>query len=316
MKVKGTPYTTFSYLGGRVVNLRRLARTDSKHWSCFNPSIAYSPTQGYAATFRSSNYIIKPESGELYVETGGHIRNKVYFSELDDDLKIVDLRELDFSDCTPEMKRGVEDAKLFWRDNKWQFTGVVVERDIPRARMCMGAINPKTNKVSDLKMFGAIDVRKPEKNWMLPYKENKNFDFVYGSNAIVKGDKIIHTMMTDKRLSALRGNTNLHDLGDGTYLTLMHIMYSQHVRVHDPRTFGMRDGLLKNYTHVFARFNEYGKIAQLGEEFQFVGPGIEFAAGLVEKDNELVISFGQNDVSSHLGFIKKSEVLNSLVDID
>ena len=68
-----------SKFGGEVFNTKRFAYPDDKSWSLFNPSIGSSP-QGYAITFRSSNYVIMPDSWELYVVTNGPIKNKMFFT--------------------------------------------------------------------------------------------------------------------------------------------------------------------------------------------------------------------------------------------
>jgi hypothetical protein len=105
------------------------------------------------------------------------------------------------------------------------------------------------------------------------------------------------------------------DLGDGTYLALNHILYTRKTRTYDQRMFGMRDGLYKNYTHVFVRYDERGRLIAMGDEFQFIGPGIEFAAGLVEMSDDLVVSFGKEDVSSHIAVILRSMVLSNLKSV-
>lgn len=291
-------FPTFSKVGGSsVTNMKRFAYADDKTWSLFNPSIGSSP-QGYAVTFRSSNYVINPDSGELYVETGGPIKNKVFFTETNENMELLDLREINFKDSGLKAGRGVEDAKLFWRDNKWHFTGVVMERDIPVARMGVFTLDPKTASAKLIKLYKGQGAKKPEKNWMTGNDINKNFDFIHGPNSIVKGDEIIFSLNDNLKIAPLRGNTNLHPIENG-YLALVHILYTRKTRTYDGRMFGMRDGLYKNYTHMFARYDERGQLIALSDEFQFEGPGIEFAAGMVKMGDDLVITFGRQDVSSH-----------------
>lgn len=307
-------YPLITKFGGQVKNIRRFAREDSKRWSLFNPSIGQG-ANGYAMTFRSSNYVILPESGELHVVTGGPIKNQVWFAETNEKLELINLRVITCDNSDIAFERGVEDAKLFWRDNTWMFTGVVLERDIPIARVGLFRLDAKQSRASLVKLYDGTNATKPEKNWMAPYEKNKHFDYIYGANAIVKGDQVITTMTNDKRLAKLRGNTNLHSLGDGTYLALGHYLYPRRTRTWDSRIFAMRDGLDKNYTHVFMRFDERGTLVQLSEEFQFVGPGIEFAAGLVEMGKNYVITFGQKDVSSHVATVPVKNVMQTLVDV-
>jgi hypothetical protein len=50
----------------------------------------------------------------------------------------------------------------------------------------------------------------------------------------------------------------------------------------------------------------------MSKGFQFYKPGVEFAAGIVERKNDFIISFGREDVSSHLAVLNKSIVLDGL----
>lgn len=267
-------------------------------------------------TFRSSNYVITAESGELHVVTGGPIKNEVWFTETNENLELLDLRRITCDTNLVEFKRGVEDAKLFWRDGKWMFTGIVMERDVPVARVGLFVLDPKTSRAQMVKLYDGANATQPEKNWMAPYKKNKNFDYIYGPTSIVKDNQIITTMTSDKRLSKIRGNTNLHELGDGTYLAVGHVMRGKPTSTWDGRMFAMRSGLDKNYTHMFLRYDERGTLIEMSEQFHFVEPGIEFAAGLVEMGDNYVISFGQKDVSSHVGIIPKKRVMEMLVSVN
>lgn len=299
--------STFKQLGGEVFLLRRLVEKENKNWSAFNPSICLSPTQGYAIAFRSSNYVIL-ESGELYVVDEGSIKNHVWFSELNDDLTLKNLRKIDFSQSGVSVKRGVEDPKLLWRDGRWAFTGVMMESHTPVARHCFCTMNDDATAVTSIQIHEGIIQKKPEKNWMTANYKPEHFDYIYGPNAIIKDNKIIFTMNDNKEFVGLRGNSHLLELEDGTYLAIMHKLWSKTYDMFSKRHFGTVRAKEKDYYHYFARFDRYGTLIELSERFQFVSPGIEFAAGLVEKDNNYVISFGKEDVSSHLAVIPKNKI--------
>ena len=74
-------YPTIAKLGGSTRQIRRLVDPDVKTWSAFNPSIAYSPTEGYALTIRSSNYVIYLDTGYLEVTNQGEIKNQVIYDK-------------------------------------------------------------------------------------------------------------------------------------------------------------------------------------------------------------------------------------------
>lgn len=308
-------YPTIEKLGGKVFQVRRLVEPENKLWSAFNPSIAYSPKFGYAMTIRSSNYIIDLSTGSLDVTEGQYIKSRVWFCELDDDFSILNLRQVKF-DSPLTLTRGVEDAKLFWRDDSWWFTGVMLERGhTPVARMSLFKYDKDSNLATFVKKFDGPDYSKPEKNWMTPFDKNPNFDFIYGPTSIVKNNTFIFYPNTNPEISKIRGNTNLLQL-DNEYLAVVHSLYTSKIVWKNPKTFSNQDGLQKFYTHQFAKFNYKGELTHLSPEFQFEHNGIEFAAGIVEKDNKFVISYGKSDKSSHLAIIDKTTVFSALRKIE
>lgn len=307
--------STFRSLGGEIKYLRRLVDKHDKLWSAFNPSIAYSPEKGYAVAIRSSNYVILPH-GELSVTIGGPIKNQTWFAELDDNLDLKDLRMLNYEKSGMVFKRGVEDPKLMWRDGEWVYTAVAMERNIPVARQCVCYLDKNGVDVYKVELFHGVEPKKPEKNWMTAGKKPKNFDYVYDGAGIIKDGTVIHRMHGSEDISALRGNTMLHELGDGTYLAIMHRLLITKKSKFIPTEFGIREVVLKDYHHFFVRIDENGWIVEVSKPFCFVSSGIEFAAGLVEKDDHIVVSFGKDDVSSHLGIIPKNKVKKLLKKID
>lgn len=309
-------YPTIAKLGGTVRQVRRLINPEDKTWSAFNPSIAYSPKEGYAMTIRSSNYFIYLDTGYLEVTNQGEIRNQVWFSELDSELNLKNLQKVEFAESGYSLERGIEDAKLFWRDGSWYFTGIMMEKShTPVARVVLYKYDSKKNLATLVKKYDGPEYAKPEKNWMAPYEPNPNFEYIYGPTAIIKDDMLINRFNSDRRLSGLRGTTNLYDLGDKTYLAVLHRLYIKNVTYQSIRTFAVQAGKQKFYTHQFARYNQLGEIISLSPEFQFETNGIEFAAGLVEKDGSFIISYGVNDLSSHLAEIPKTKVLALLEEL-
>ena len=299
-------------LGAEIVNLKRFAVEGDKIWSCFNPSIGYSPKKGYAIAFRSSNYVILPH-GELHVEGGGKIRNRIYFAELGDKFELKNFRQITVPENVIPAPRGIEDPRLFWRGTRWYFAGVMMESHTPVARLCICKLNAKATEVETVEIYDGMKPNQPEKNWLVPdLKPNSNFDFVYGPTAIVKGDKIIYTMSDNDDITALRGNSHLIEQEDGSYIALMHKLWIKRSKGYSQKHFGMVDWVNKNYGHYFVRFDRFGSIVEMSGAFQFIAPGIEFVGGMVEKDGNFVISFGREDVSSHLAIFPKSSAIRML----
>jgi hypothetical protein len=312
--VEGTDYPTVRRLGGSIVDLKRFVDPTDRNWSATNPSIGHHPRKGYAVALRSSNYVIRP-NGTYEVTSGDKIRARVWFAELDDSLKPKRVRQVDVSDLGVDLPRGLEDPKLFFRDGSWWFTCVTMEEHTPVARMAVARLDAKCTRAVELTRLPGIDAKRPEKNWMLPYDPNPNFDFVYGPNATVK-DGVLRTVMTDHpAISALRGNTNLHALGDGTYIAVVHRMFGKADTVWVPQTFGTVNTYQRNYVHYFARYDEEGTIVSLSRGFQFHSPGVEFAAGITVRERQFLVSFGRGDVSSHIAVLPIETVMKSLVPI-
>jgi hypothetical protein len=300
-------------LPAQIIDLKRFSETDDKQWSCFNPSIGRSSKNEYAIAFRSSNYVILDPHGELHVTNGGKIKNRIYFSEIDSGYKLLNFRRIEVPEELCVTPRGIEDPRLFWRNNAWHFTGTMMEEHTPVARVCVCRLDSKAEKIVDVQIMGGVQPGKPEKSWLVPdLKTNRNFDFIYGAHAIVKANKVIYTMNDHPLSDGLRGNSHLIEQRDGTYITIMHKLWTKTTRGYSPNAFGVIEGLDKNYSHYFVRFNRHGELIEMSKGFRFISPGIEFVGGMVEKDDTFVISFGKKDVSSHLAVVPREIVVKSM----
>lgn len=317
-KVNKTPELKkyeFAELGGKVTYLRRLADKNDKNWSAFNPSIGISDKGKLAVTMRSSNYVIL-EHGELFVVTGSTIKNRVLFAELSDDLQLGDIRRIDFSAAGMVIERGVEDAKLMWRDGGWMFMGVMLEKHTPVARNCICYLDKSAKKVTKIEILPGVESKTPEKNWMTPYVPAKNFDYVYDGTGVVVGDRVIRKLGDSKSLNKLRGNGLLLEYENGTYLGIMHKLSIKRWQQFSQRTMGMIEHVIKDYDHFFVRFDENGWGIEISRPFKFISDGIEFANGIIPHNDNYVISFGREDAYSCLATISKKNVRRLLKPVD
>ena len=66
----------FTDLGGEVRRISRFIEKDNESWSSFNPSIAYSPSEGLAMLVRSSNYLYS-KNGSLIITEGSTVKNRM-----------------------------------------------------------------------------------------------------------------------------------------------------------------------------------------------------------------------------------------------
>lgn len=302
IKPKKPSYPSITELGGRIQDLCRYVDKDDLTWGATNASIAVDDDGNYSISLRSSNYVITPKGAYTVINSEKGIKSNFWFSDLDKDFNIIKLRKIDTSKVGIKIERGLEDPKLLWDKDHWKFSAVMMEPHTYPARMVVGHLDKKATKIVSLQKFPGVDVMRPEKNWMMPSQPNPNFDFIYGPNVTVKNN-IMTTKLSDcPELSLLRGNTNLHHLGNETYIAVVHRLWQDQRSIYK----------LRDYAHHFALYNSQGVITHLSNGFTFYGGGVEFAAGITEHKDEFVISYGSKDVSSHLAFISKKTVLKSL----
>jgi hypothetical protein len=305
-------YQTIKQWGGTIYDVCRFVYPNNKNWGATNPSIGHHPDKGFVVSIRSSNYIIEP-NGAYTLTEGSTIKSHVWFAELNAEMKAENLRKVDVSDTGFNIERGLEDPKLLWRDDAWHFTCVIMERGhTPAARMAIAKLDPKCEKIVSFNKLKGIDYSRPEKNWMLPHEPSKNFDFIYGPNQVIKDNKMTTWMTDNTDISSLRGNSNLHLVDDGTYLGVMHRTFVKSAGSWAPTGPNNSKNTIRSYIHYFVQFDKNGMIKALSEGFIFHKDGIEFAAGFSINNGKAFISFGIDDVSSHIAELPVEVVLKSL----
>lgn len=305
---------TFSELGGKTRKVLQFPIEGSKTWSGFNPSIGISPDGKIAMTIRSSNYVIVKPHDDSYLLTGGKVRNRLWFAELNNSLEIESLEEITVDQSKGELRRGVEDARLFWRDG-WEIIAVMLEQHTPRARLARYKLVEKTAWLQEKLDYSFIDSKRMEKNWMPTMYPNAKFDYVHDSLNVVTGGTLVRVSEPKDLATGVRGGSCLWNLDDGTYLAVVHKTYVKTYDLWDSKTFSKRERIIKTYAHMFARYDENGAIIALSDEFSFVEPGIEFAAGLIVKGDDVVVSFGFRDAASCVGVISFDKVMGMLKEL-
>lgn len=260
----------------------------------FNPAICKDSDGNLAIVVRRSNYQLDTKFGSLTIPSGARsVQNATYFSYLSDDLSPKGWSRVSFSGG-PELRRGPEDARIIRRGSKFYLNVVLLEREIPRARVGIYELNEDVSATHIMTYPGEIDSR-PEKNWMTHLElDDPGFEFI-------------------KELdNNIRGGSSLIPWGNG-YLALCHKTYLKKNRYYNPLTFGIQEGIERTYTHLFAEFDSNLNLKKTSKEFFLVDRGIEFATGLVEVGADLLISFGRHDKEAWFGklpTIKIKEMLN------
>jgi len=307
---------TFAEFGGETWRIRRFADEADKRWSAFNPCVAYSPKDGYVVLFRSSNYFFHPEHSYPVATVGSRVLNNFWIGTLDEDLKIIEssMKMIDFSEAGIKFKRGAEDGRLFWRDGSWWFTAGIKEDAAPLPRIALFKLDEKF-AATLVKIFDDGTLYEVEKNWMPTYKKNPNFDFVYSeTQTYVDGVGPVDVRESTPEIEGLRGGSCLWELEDGSYLSIIHKAHDHFKTAYDPRKFGVVKTKFRTYTHCFVRYNKKGVLTQLSDEFVFEKQQIEFAAGLIIKGKDVIVSYGYKDVAAYLGKIELKKVMEMLHD--
>lgn len=307
--------TTFSELGGTVWRIRRFADETDTRWSAFNPSIGYCPNDGYWVLVRSSNYFIDPQYGHAVATIGARVQSRMWLGKLSENLEIEEdsWREINFSSAGIEFKRGAEDGRLFWRSDSWWFTAGLQEDGIYYPRIGLFKLD-SDSRAFLIEVYDEGWMRDVEKNWMPPYEVNENFDYVYSATEVYKNGPITKRELNSK-IKGVRGGSCLWKVDGYGYIAVVHFAHKAIVERYNPRLFGAEYAKTRKYTHAFARYSDDGTLVGLSKQFVFENFNIEFAAGLVVKGDEVIVSYGKQDVAAYLGRIKLNDVLNLIEEV-
>jgi hypothetical protein len=243
----------------------------------------------------------------------------MWMANLDKNWQIIEetMRQIDFSRCGT-FYRGAEDGRLYWRDGSWEILAVMKEPKITDDTPRLGTFRLNGVRAELIKIHDAGELQNVEKNWMPTYEKNSLFDYIYSSTAVYITDlgKKYVRKETNEIGNNIRGGSCLWDLGDWGYLAVVHEVDPFKQMVYSARSFAYRAKTFRRYYHRFARYDKTGKLIGLSDRFRFAGVRIEFAAGLVISEDDVIVSYGYKDVASYLGRIKLNKVKELIHDID
>ena len=298
-----------STIGGEISRVLRFP-VGGINWSAFNPSICRGGDGSIGMTIRSSNYVLDPTNGRLSVSTGKHVISRLFFCFVDE--QTLELGELiEFAIDSPiQLKRGVEDARLFWRDGGWQVTVVILEDHTPYARLWRFSLDLENKVARFIEAMEGPEPKRVEKNWIaVADGTSEHFDYIYSSTAVYKDGEVVGIPDAPYGHSLRGGSSLILDEDGKSYISVVHRTYGHKIYGYNPATFSMGFDYLRYYTHQFAKWDLTGKLIGLTDEFVFKEKGIEYAAGLIRRGDEYVISFGRWDVSTWLARIPCKSVV-------
>jgi FkbM family methyltransferase len=275
-------------------------------WSQFNPSIA-AAGDGFRLILRSGNTSIEPPLRYTVHAPDGIGRTTNYLLDLSPDLAIRDFQKIDDDAFRPEPPlfpvAGFEDCRLVRHAECWWVSATVRDRD-PNG-MC---------RIALLRLDGATVVEEHllsdshgphEKNWM-PVVGDAGLRFVYSCfpTVVLRFDDVAGTVVPETSQSApfaarrFRGGSQVIPV-DGGWLGI----------VHEVAHF---DDGGRVYTQRWVWFDAEWRLARYSASFVLEERGVEFVAGLAQRGDRLVISYGVWDREAWLGTLSLEEALSLL----
>ena len=271
-----------------------------------NPSIAQGPDGEYRVIVRSSNYVYR--NGQfIATDPDNIVRTRNYLCDLDDNLGVTKMAWIDDTAVDPPvyytLVRNMEDARLFWEDGYWWACGTSRQHR-PDGTPKMALDRLEGNVAVERIILEGPDDLLCEKNWVpiigaggrtFLYDRFPAYTYTHRYNLWAESGVVPGVVAPNP---PLRGGSQLIEIpGTPRYLSVTHEVTWEPDR---------------HYWHRFVLHAlDYAVIAY-SEPFYFVGPGCEFAAGVVAKGDDFVVSFGHAESRALFATVPKKQVLESL----
>lgn len=266
----------------------------------FNPSIErLLDGSGFVSLVRCTN-IIKVNDGDSRVPeiNSSEKHNTVnYLLKLNNNLNLESYCLIDDALIRKIAPNGLEDARLFWCDGRLMGVGAAIDKSGERGvKVSQVVFSLEDAVISEVyvapRIYGKI-----EKNWVPLPSLNGGVTFVSSFVPLSFVDFNCKEFTVRKSVSpdfSVRGGTPIIPWSDG-YLGIVHT---------PPLKF---DGVVY-YMHRFVLLDSSFLVRELSRPFFFQRRGIEFACGLVDAGEDLIVSYGVSDRSSHVMRISKITV--------
>lgn len=280
-----------------------------------NPSI-FNDNGRLILNLRHVNYTLYHAEGEqLFINRWGplaylnpendlHLRTTNFFCEINDDLQVSSFTKIDTTklDVEPIWEFvGLEDGRLTRWNNKLYLSGV--RRDTTpngEGRMEMSELEIKDKKVSEIsrsRIQPPVDLTSYcEKNWMVVTDMPNHFVKWTNPTEVVEADPI--TGKSIQRIikqgvgphQNLRGNSQVIPY-KGKRICVIHEVDLFKNKLEQ------KDG---KYTHRFVVWDMDWNIEYISDPFSFMDGEIEFACGIAEWNDNILVSFGFQDNAAYI----------------
>jgi predicted GH43/DUF377 family glycosyl hydrolase len=268
-------------------------------WPAFNPSIA-ADGDGFRMIVRTANYAI--ERGLLHRD--GILQNINYLVRMGPDLGVTDIEPIvDRSDGPRRFDsriRGYEDCRLVQVGGRWLATATVCDLN-PDERREVALLALDEAAVIEVQALAGPDPARHEKNWM-PFAIDDTLHVLYrcGPTTVLRLDsagrdaRLIAEHDAPAAAHALRGGSQGLPVQDGE------LFVAHEVDADGP---GLR------YLHRFVLLGHDLRLSALSPPFTFTSDRVEFCAGIAQRGEEIVLSFGISDAAAGLAVLGLDQAL-------
>ena len=242
----------------------------------------------------------------LHPENDMHLRTDNYFCVLNDDLSIKSIVKIDTSkfDTYEPMWDfvGLEDVRLVVWGGKLYATGV--RRDTTtngQGRMELSELDIIDDKVIEVSRKRIPPPKDPnsycEKNWMPVIDQEYTYIKWCNPTEVVEVDpetvtsKTVHLGNQYAAPNDFRGGTQVIPFVSGYRFALVHevdLFRSEH---------GRKDAV---YRHRFVVWDKDWNVVKYTRDFSLMNGHVEFAVGMCQKDDDILITFGFQDNAAYI----------------
>lgn len=257
-------------------------------------------------SIRSSTWTLGPQGGGQMI-IGGKLHTDVLIGEVDEKtLNVTNITKLKYAGkIHPYIENiGLEDARLFVRDNKLYAMGVCMSKEDRRGESVHIAVGEiKGDKL----LFGEL-ITKPhpervEKNWTVPAEPSPLFDYIYSPTQVLKDGKLLGE---PEYHGILHGGSQAIKWEDG-WLSFQHRVFRSNVVV--PKT-------VRQYVSYAVKYNAEGFATEISQGFLlFANNAVEFISGLVVSNDKFLVSLGIGDAKCALAVIDPKDLRFEPFDI-
>lgn len=295
---------TITRYGGQLVDVRWPDEWKATQgWRPYNPSLAWH--QGHLYMTARYSFFAFPgldTTGHVLVSSNYYGRSETLFAELDPaTLQVIRWGRLEYRNLLGSRNTALEDVRIWSDETSLYGIGVFLPDDArQKPSQAIIFIDPARYTATLTRVFPSTD--RAEKNWSPVEGQTV---WTYSPTQHINDGRIIGEPYSGR----IHGGTPLIEWGDG-YLSVVHHFVNRPIRTN-------RRGGGRHYVHHFAYWDTDLRLTHLTAPFVFAWESaIEFAAGLVRHNEQLLISIGWGDYDLSLYTVNPDTIAAALEPFD